>query len=287
MTEPRRIRYTLPWADDRPALGRHVHHDPRSLRYAHPVLPRSALASQHWTRRSPVLDQGSIGSCTGNAAAGWLATDSSTRRGRDDVTEDLALSLYHEATVLDSYDGTYPPTDSGSDGLSVAKALQQAGYCTGYTHAFSVDALCTALQTGPALIGVSWYDSMFTPASDGRIPVRTSSGLAGGHELVVDQVVMQAGVPIQIWVTNSWSQDWGVAGRGYFTGLDLATLLADDGDVTVPTAPATPAPTPAPVDADRAFAAALRQYGWVTARHVGGNAYVARQGRAWLQAKGL
>jgi hypothetical protein len=64
-----------------PRLGRHVQHDPRSLRYAHGVLPKTAIKTVDWTRRAPIFDQGQLGSCTGNAAAGLLGTDSATRPG--------------------------------------------------------------------------------------------------------------------------------------------------------------------------------------------------------------
>lgn len=262
-----------------PRLGRHVAHDSRSLRYAAPVLPRSALVSQHWTRRSPILDQGSIGSCCGNAVAGWLATDTLDRQGRADVTEATALDLYHRATVLDEFDGVWEPDDTGSSGLGAAKALQQTGQCGAYAHAFTLQALTSALQSGPALIGISWYESMFDPDGDGRIRVLSSSGLAGGHELLVDQVDVQGGVPMKVWVTNSWGTGWGVEGRGWLTASDLAWLLADDGDVTMPSTPAPPA------DADRTFAAALHP--WVAYRHTGGNETAATAARTWLAERGL
>ena len=44
-----------------PRLGRHVLHDPRSLRYAHGVLPKAAIRSVDWVRRAPVFDQGQLG----------------------------------------------------------------------------------------------------------------------------------------------------------------------------------------------------------------------------------
>lgn len=271
-----------------PMLGRHVEHDPRSLRYAHGVMPRSALQPVQWTRRCAVLDQGQRSSCTGNAAAGWIGTDNAVRQGSRAVDEDLAVRLYERATELDEFDGTFPPDDSGSSGIAAAKALQQAGFCSGYTHAFLLPAVATALQSGPVMVGTAWYNSMFDPGSDGRIPVRASTGVAGGHEYLIDGFDPDPTAPDDVyWMTNSWGTSWGQQGRAWLTGADLATLLADDGDVTVPTPVTVPAPPPAPVDADRAFAAALRQYGWVTARHTGGNAYVAKQGRAWLEAKGL
>src|SRR5690242_16937314 len=109
-------------------LGRHVEHDPRSLAFAHPVLPRTAIKSVSWTRRIPILDQGSLGSCTGNAATGALGTDSAGRTATTSVTisatgaaashglfaagvhtldEDFAVALYSLATILDSFSGTY------------------------------------------------------------------------------------------------------------------------------------------------------------------------------------
>lgn len=245
MTEPRLQR--LPELARSPRrLGRHVEHDPRSLAYAAPVLPRTALASKRWTRRAPVFDQGSLGSCTGNAAAGWVGTDNATRQGlttwhNAPVDEALARELYHLATTLDEFDGTWPPEDSGSSGNGAAKALRQLGLSPSYRHAFALQAVETALQTGPVMVGTSWYNSMFDPEPDGRIPVRPASGLAGGHEYCVDELDVQAG---RVWLTNSWSDSWGIGGRGYLTLPDLQVLLADQGDVTVPaaTVPAPPSP---------------------------------------------
>jgi hypothetical protein len=227
-------------------LGRHVAHDPRSLRYAAPALPRSAIVSQRWTRRAAVLDQGDLGSCTGNAAAGWVGTDNASRIGLVEVggwvvDEAFAVDLYHRATTLDEFDGVYPPEDSGSSGLGAVKALQQIGMAASNTHAFSLQALESALQSGPVLVGIPWYDSMFTSAPDGVVPVDDSSGLAGGHELCVDELDLERGL---VGFTNSWGTDWGEGGRGYFRLADLAALLASDGDVTMPAALAVPGPVP-------------------------------------------
>lgn len=242
MTEPHRL---LEEPDAPRRLGRHVQHDPRSLRYAAPVLPRSAIQSKRWTRRAAVWDQGQLGSCTGNAAAGWVGTDNSSRMGLVEtggrpVDEAFARDVvYHLATTLDEFPDQWPTVDTGSSGLGAAKALRSLGLCSSYTHAFSLQALETALQSGPVLVGIPWYNSMFTPGPDGVVPVDASSGLAGGHELCVDELDLERGV---VGFTNSWGTGWGEGGRGYFRLEDLAALLADDGDVTVPAAPAQPTP---------------------------------------------
>lgn len=53
-------------------LGRHVKHDPRSLAYQ--VVADGTAVTVRWDRLIPVLDQGQVGSCTGNAAVGHLGT---------------------------------------------------------------------------------------------------------------------------------------------------------------------------------------------------------------------
>ncbi|MCX5209825.1 hypothetical protein OG689_11065 [Kitasatospora sp. NBC_00240] len=267
-------------------FGRHVEHDPRSLRHAHGVLPKSALRSVNWERRAPILDQGEIGSCTGNAATGLLATDSAGRQATTSVTigaagaaasrglfaagehtlnEAFAVHLYSLATVLDDIPGSYPPTDTGSSGLGAAKALKTLGLATGYTHAFSIAAVASALQAGPVLLGIPWLQSMFEPAADGRIVVYKTSKVAGGHELEITG--WDAGTD-RYWLTNSWGDSWGQSGRGYLAAADLAWLLSQQGDVTVPvlsTAP-VPVPAPTPADPDAALAAAARQ--WLSDKHL-------------------
>lgn len=235
-----------------PRLGRHVHHDPRSLAYAHGVLPQSAIKSVDWTRRAPIFDQGSTGSCTGNAAAGLLCTDSAARPGLTSVgldgavrpvDEDLAVTIYSLATTLDEFRGQYPPTDTGSSGLGAAKALVKLGLASKYTHAFSLDALKSALQSGPVMVGTVWLESMFDTTTDGYVIVDRNSPVAGGHEYVISAYDAAKQV---FRLDNSWSESWGVRGSGWYKQADLQWLLAQDGDVTVPAWAAAPAPSPPP-----------------------------------------
>jgi len=234
-------------------LGRHVEHDPASLAYAAPILPKSALRDADWARRIPVLDQGNLGSCTGNAATGALGTDSAGRTAQTFVTisatgaaasrgrfaagrhlldEGFARSLYSLATELDAVPGAFPPVDTGSSGLGVAKALRMLGLAAGYRHAFHLQALTSALQFGPVIIGVPWLNSMFDPAADGRLTVDPESGVAGGHEVEIAQYDATHG---EYWITNSWGASWGNRGRAYLAAADLRWLLSQHGDVTIPT----------------------------------------------------
>jgi hypothetical protein len=235
-----------------PRLGRHVEHDPQSLRYAHGVLPASAIKSVDWTRRAPIFDQGNLGSCTGNAATGLLGTDSAARAGLTSVTvsgnvvpvdENLAVKVYELATQLDSIKGTYPPDDTGSSGLGAAKALVKLGFATKYQHAFSLDALKSALQSGPVMVGTVWLESMFDVHPDtGYVHVDRTTQVAGGHEYVISAYDASA---LAFRLDNSWGESWGVKGSAWLTQTDMQWLLSQQGDVTVPAWAVAPAPKPA------------------------------------------
>jgi hypothetical protein len=270
-----------------PRLGRHIRHDDRSRAYAFRAYGDPLVSVRH-ERHIPILDQGHLGSCTGNAGIGALGSgvyfsQHGTHYSLDEVG---AVQLYSDATALDGYPGTYPPDDTGSDGLSIATALKANGEISAYLHAFSLSDALAALAERPVIVGIAWHQDMFNPAPDGQ--VRPTGDIAGGHEIVADELDVENS---RIWFANSWGTSWGVAGRFWMTWEDFGTLLADQGDVTVfvpvpvPT-PVPPTPPAPPVDpVDQTLADAVRDWAW--ARHVGANAKAAKAVRAWMAAKGL
>lgn len=233
-------------------LGRHVAHDPRSLGYAY-VADDRPLVSHRWSRRCPVLDQGNVGACTGNALVGWLGTDTLAREGSATVDETLALGVYHDETLVDGFPGTYPPDDTGSDGLAAGKVAVQRTWATGYRHAFDVlDALHAIVYVGPVLLGMAWRTGCDRPTVAGRI--RWTGAVRGGHELLADElhVVLKRDGTLDetrslVGITNSWSTAWGQAGRCYLPVADLRRALAQQGDATILDAVPAPVPAPPPV----------------------------------------
>ena len=207
--------------DERPGrgrLGRHVNHDPRSRAYAHRASGRVLVSVRH-QRMIPVLDQGNLGSCTGNAGTGvlgtlpdWHGLPGSVKAALD---EKYAVQLYSDATKVDAYAGTYPPTDTGSDGLSVAKALKNRGLISGYTHALSLADALDALQDGPVMTGVAWHTGMDSPDHGGLVAI--DGAIRGGHEFVVDEYVADLKA---IGCTNSWGTSFGLNGRFYMHEQD-------------------------------------------------------------------
>lgn len=225
------------------ALGRHVEHDSRSRAFTFvptgPVPERSVV----WPHNTPVLNQGQIGSCTGNAMAQLLNCKlfAPCRMNKVSLTEKDALALYSGATHNDGggSDQYYPPHDDGASGIGVAKAAQQIGYIDSYLHCFTLAQVQAAIQTQPLIVGTPWTNAMFTPdpttgqVSPGELNDET---IVGGHEYLCQGVDFASGSLIFL---NSWGTGWG-GGQGLTPGqfrisfADFTNLLAAEGDAVVP-----------------------------------------------------
>jgi hypothetical protein len=228
-------------------LGRHVKHDSRSKRYRHKRRHNGVYTSVTHVREIPILNQGDVGSCTGNAMTGALGTvpDYAPLEGRPGgvvLAEVTALALYSAAETIDG-DGPYPPNDNGSCGLSVAQAAKNAGLISGYTHCLDLDDVLDALMDGPVIIGSNWYTSMDNPTGPGALVV-ASGTVRGGHEYEARTV---DAVNELIGFDNSWGTSYGNAGSFTMSWITLETLLSQQGDCTVPIPLTQPAPVPSPV----------------------------------------
>lgn len=204
-------------------LGRHVKHDPKSWGFPAPMS--AVIQSVNHTRHVPIFDQGALGSCTGNASVGCISTGPFTFKG----TEKDAVDVYSAATVIDPFLGTYPPTDTGSNGLSVMKVLQQRALIKGYTHVFDVNAFLRALVLRPGIVGMTWLSGCDNPDSRGVVQYRGI--VRGGHEVCARAI----DVPNKlVWFDNSWSSAWGHLGSFAMSFEDTEKALADNGDATFP-----------------------------------------------------
>jgi hypothetical protein len=215
-------------------LGRHVEHDEKSRAFAFGVSVTAMVDiknTRHHRLGGP-LNQGDIGSCTGNATAGACNTVPLHHKLEHLLKEPQAVELYALATVLDGFDGTYPPDDTGSSGLAAAQAAQQKGYITSYKHAFSVEEAVAALMVSPVITGVNWYEGFDSPDQHGMVSI--AGQVRGGHEFEVLGIEINGTLDASIVeAENSWGTDWGKHGRFYFTVATWRQLLNEDGDVTV------------------------------------------------------
>jgi len=228
-------------------LGRHV--DTRLRQLARPYTgPRQPIVSVTWPRHIPILDQGDVGSCTGNAMTGALGTGplwDALPKGHPVLDENEALKIYSEAEVIDG-NGPYPPNDDGSSGPSVAKAAEDDGLISGFNHYTDLDSTLQALMNGPVILGVNWYSSFDTPAADGTVAIGGNAYVRGGHEVLVRTVDVASQM---IGLDNSWGTGYGVDGSFKMSYATLERLLSENGDATapLPLKVVPPTPTPAPV----------------------------------------
>ena len=205
-------------------LGRHVQFDERSKSFR-VSLPSTEVVTRLWERSVPAFDQGELGSCTGQGAAGLLCTEPFRVEGWT-YTDKLAVFLYQNATEDDEIEGSFPPTDTGSTVLAAMKATTRLGYAKSYLWCFGLDdALRTLSQAGPIEVGINWYEGFDEPDKNGRI--RFGGDVRGGHAFEILGVETDARLVTAI---NSWGPEWGKDGRFTISWDDLERLLYEDGE---------------------------------------------------------
>ena len=218
----------LPRTD--PRCGRHVFHDSRSRRFdlAETAGSKLPTAPIRWQREGSIFDQGDLGCCTACAALGLMMTEPFA----DGTVYTLAdvHDFYSAETRLDGIPGTYPPDDTGSNGLAAMKVLHRRGQIKAYAHAFSPYTAVAALTRGPIAVGTVWLDSMFEPIN-GRIYLDPASAVAGGHEYVIDGWDPRTQ---RVHMTNSWGEGWGEDGGATIEWVDFVWLLKQRGDAVQP-----------------------------------------------------
>lgn len=213
------------------SYGRIPEFDELSRNYGVAIRDGAKPKSVEWKRYSPILDQGQLGSCTGNAMAAWLgcAPHCTSEQDAAKYDEDFAVELYSLATRLDKFPGAHPPDDTGSSGLAVAKAAKWIGEISSYSWAFTTRGLLHALQSGPVLVGTVFLEEMERPDSDGVVIV--AGAVMGGHEYLVRGYDADHNHLI---CDNSWSTRWGVSGSFRLPLDGWEVLRKMHADVTVP-----------------------------------------------------
>jgi hypothetical protein len=214
-----------------------AHNDPRSLRNFRYGAKLTTTRSVTHVANGPILDQGDVGACVGFTADDLMNTAKFYRsrlRGskrRSYLPNDAGFDFYHEATVLDEWFGeTWKPDDTGSSVLAGAKALKKLGYIDAYFWADDMTGLLGALQRQPVMLGTTWTSGMSDPDSAGLI--RPTGEIVGGHAYMLYAV----SYPLRrVKMRNHWTREWGVSGDAYIGFDDLEWLIAQQGEVLVPT----------------------------------------------------
>jgi hypothetical protein len=223
-------------------LGRSiVNHDPRNRLFSAVnllgTLEPQARPGAPWFTRDVYDQQGP--SCTAQTAIGVCRTGSANYRlfrpfWPDYDTEFERHDLYETSKDYDPWDGNnYDGTSTDAPFRLLAKREQIAEW----RWLFGVDQLWNWVHNyGPAAAGTIWTTEMFRPRTDGHI---TPDGEpVGGHAYrIVQAQERRSGGHTQrrFRVVNSWSRNWGQNGRCWIDYDSMGELLAQDGEVVVPT----------------------------------------------------
>jgi hypothetical protein len=165
--------------------------------------------SYDWRIHAPfIIDQGREGACVGFAETNELqARPSEVSLGDKAASERFAIErIYYEAQKIDPWPGgAYPGASPVYDGTSVLAGIKVAhsmGYFEEYRWSFGLRGLVLGIgYNGPAVIGIWWYDTNYTPDVNGYISPKGNK--VGGHALLIRavKIVWREGFD---WDTHGW-----------------------------------------------------------------------------------
>jgi len=189
---------------------------------------KKPLRSYTW-RCKKFLNQGMEGACVGFGICHELAARPAEVEG---LTNRYAREhIYWEAQKIDGWPGgAYPEADRHYEGTAVlagVKIAHKLGYFDSYRWAFSLEDLQLGVgYNGPAVIGVNWYEGMFTPDEKGYI--YPTGKQVGKHCTLVNAININQQ---RFTIHNSWGKNWGMHGECYISFEDMDKLLKQRGEV--------------------------------------------------------
>lgn len=235
-------------------LDRLIEFDERSRNFPmQTVVETKKPRSYEWPIHIPFLiDQGKEGACVGFAVTNELqACPAEVSVGDELTTNQFAVErIYYEAQKIDPWEGgSYPdasPNYSGTSVLSGIKIAHAMGYFKEYRWSFGIRDLVLGLgHDGPAVLGIWWYDTNYTPDANGHIS--PTGEKVGGHAILSRAVdlVWREGLT---WEANGWDaidfdtsyitlrNSWGVwghegSGDCFVTLTNMNTWLSNEGEV--------------------------------------------------------
>lgn len=187
------------------------------------IRERAPLRSYTWSCQN-YLDQGREGACVGFA----FSHEASARPVKvQNVTDAMAVEIYKRAKQLDGYLGE---NYEGTSVIAGAKACVERGWYREYRWGFGLEDVLLALgYKGPVVLGLNWYEGMFSPDSNGFIHAK--GDLMGGHAILANGVSLKNKT---VRLHNSWGRGFGMNGECFISFDDLDRLLHEQGEACIP-----------------------------------------------------
>jgi hypothetical protein len=239
----------------------HMHADDTPLRETSWPIPVPVLDQEDLLRQGIKVGQvvpgakdvDALGSCTANASMASLAErlaaadkplTAAGLSGNAVADEKRAISFYHADTMQTGDPAQeFPPADCGSTGLYCCRELIREGLIADYQTGTGALSLLSMLQAGSVIQGTPWFEAWMQQDADGfvdgdgsygALEAAVESGVAGGHETCVHQVVQLAqtsagAVDLRntvVQVRNSWSPSWGVLGGDFRLHASTLQMLS-------------------------------------------------------------
>lgn len=210
-----------------PQLGRQKVQDPRSTDFAVGApIDKSLWVTKLIRIYDPLIHPNQChGECTGCASAMMLNSDGN-RNPREILNMNYAHACYSGASANDPWEGSWPPTDTGSSGLAAAKTAQSLRRGGSYRWIMGgADEVVQTIQNGRVVsIGTWWYENMMR--KDANLMISPTGRRVGGHQYVARGYdVARDLVVIRCW--------WGRYRDAYIKRTELHDLLMDGGDAHV------------------------------------------------------
>jgi hypothetical protein len=177
---------------------------------------------------NPILDQGSTPQCVAYSSAALKGTEDRIDQGQffDWDTGTFFVQIgggSNGAYVRDAFKAML------SNGYPVKKIGGAADHKIAAYYAVNptlAEVQAALMAFGPLVFGMTWLNSMFTPAANGVLTVTQSSGVAGGHAILCVGWTVVSGKTYLI-LRNSWGTAWGLSGEAYLPAASLPTLVGE------------------------------------------------------------
>lgn len=210
-------------------LGRRYSPDPDDRKYlmqrrlGAPGMPLPSRKS--WRIGPPNLDQGSTGTCVGQAWHNFLrcAPIRTVKRAPS------PFDIYDAAILIDEWSSNDNDT-ARQEGTSVragAEVVTAKGRLKTFLWAFALQsAIDFVLTEGPVVLGTDWPN--WKPDAEGIVRITATTKFIGGHAYLWRGVDTKRGLAL---CSNSWGDAWGKSGDFYIPFSDLERLIHQQGEV--------------------------------------------------------